>query len=135
MTRFPNRRWPVFELVDYNNVKIPAGGETKVRFKMPKKPAPPPLYLELSEPPAGLSIRDVNIGIDIVTFAVAADRNSAKVGLADNLIIDVSADPPKNPKGNQKKQQQQKVYTGTLPAIPFEITPEEKRESNEMPQL
>ncbi len=105
MTRFPNRRAPTFELVDNNSIKIPAGGTTKVRVKMPRRPAAsaPPIYLELSEPPAGLTLGDVNITPGELTFAIAADSNTAKVGLADNLIVDVSADPPNNPQGNQKR--------------------------------
>jgi len=126
MTRFPNRRSPMLELVDGKRIQIPAGGSAGMRIKMPRRPgAPaPPVYLELSEPPAGLTIRDVNITPGELTFAIAADGNTAKVGLADNLIVDVTADPPRNPKGNQKSPQQ-RVYIGTLPAIPFEITPKE----------
>ncbi|MGA2070497.1 MAG: PPC domain-containing protein [Sedimentisphaerales bacterium] len=122
MTRFPNRRAPILELVDDNNIKIPAGGKTKVRVKMPKRPmaSPPPIYLELSEPPAGLTLGDVNMTPGEMTFTIAADSNTTKVGLVDNLIVDISADPPKNPQGD-KKRPQQRVYIGTLPAITCEI--------------
>ena len=127
-TGFNKRRAPMLELADDSGIKIPAGSTAKVRVKIPKRPgAPaPPIYLELSEPPAGLTLRDVNITPGELTFAIAADSNTAKAGLADNLIVDVSADPPKNPQGNQKRPQQ-RVYIGTLPAIPFEITPKEDR--------
>ena len=127
-TGFNKRRAPMLELADDKRVQIPAGSSAGVRVKMPKRPgAPaPPIYLELSEPPAGLTLRDVNITPGELTFAIAADSNTAKAGLADNLIVDISADPPKNPQGNQKRPQQ-RVYIGTLPAIPFEITPKEDR--------
>jgi hypothetical protein len=130
MTRFPNRRSPAFELTDNNSIKIPAGGTTKVQIKMPRRPAAstPPIYLELSEPPAGLTLGDVNITPGELTFVIAADSNTAKVGFADNMIVDVSADPPNNPQGNQKRPQQQRVYIGTLPAIPFEITPRDNKD-------
>jgi hypothetical protein len=73
-------------------------------------------------------LRDVNIAPGELTFAITADGNTAKIGLADNLIVDVSADPPNNPQQDkQKKAQKQRVYIGTLPAIPFEITPKEDR--------
>ncbi len=130
-TGFNKRRAPIFELVHNNSIKIPAGSTVKVRVKIPRRPASAPpapaIYLELSDPPAGLTLGDVNITPGELTFAIAADSNSAKVGLVDNLIVDVSADPPKNPQGNQKRPQQQRVYIGTLPAIPFEITPKEDR--------
>ena len=87
----------------------------------------PAIYLELSEPPTGLTLGDVNITPGELTFSIAADSNTAKVGLADNLIVDVSADPPNNPQNNQKKMLRQRVYIGTLPAIPFEITPRDNK--------
>ncbi|MGD0573592.1 MAG: PPC domain-containing protein [Sedimentisphaerales bacterium] len=130
MTGYYKRRAPTFELVDDNNIKIPAGGKTKVLVKIPRRPpaAPAPaIYLELSEPPAGLTLGDVNITPGELTFAIAADSNTAKVGLVDNLIVDVSADPPNNPQNNQKKVPKQRVYIGTLPAIPFEITPRDNK--------
>jgi hypothetical protein len=125
MTGYYKRRAPTFELVDGNSIKIPAGSTAKVRVRTPKKPIPPAIQLELSEPPAGLTLGDVNITPDEITFAIAADSNAAKVGLADNLIVDVSAEPPNNPQNNQKKTPKQRVYIGTLPAIPFEITPKD----------
>jgi hypothetical protein len=127
MTGYYKRRAPTFELVDYNSIRIPVGGTTNVRVKMPKKPMPPAIQLELSEPPAGLTLQDVNITPGELTFAIAADSNTAKVGLVDNLIVDISADPPNNPQDKQKKIQKQRVYLGVLPAIPFEITPKEDR--------
>ena len=129
MTGYYKRRAPTFELADGNSIKIPAGSTAKVRVKTPKKPASPApaIYLELSEPPAGLSLRDVNIVPGELTFAIAADGNAAKVGLVDNLIVDISADPPNNPQDKQKKIQKQRVYLGVLPAIPIEITPKEDR--------
>ncbi|MGB7582594.1 MAG: PPC domain-containing protein [Sedimentisphaerales bacterium] len=50
MTGYYKRRAPTFELVDDNNIKIPAGGKTKVRVKIPRRPASPAptIYLELS---------------------------------------------------------------------------------------
>ena len=130
MTRFPNRRAPMLELVDNNSIKIPAGGTAKVRVKMPRRPAAPApaIYLELSEPPAGLILGDVNITPGEMTFTIAADSNAAKVGLVDNLIVDISADPPNNPQNNQKKMPKQRVYIGTLPAIPFEIVQREDKD-------
>jgi len=132
MTRFPNRRAPMLELVDDNNIKIPAGGTAKVRVKMPKRPAAAPapaIYLELSEPPAGLKLGDMNITPGEMMLTIAADGNTAKVGLVDNLIVDISADPPKNPQGDKKRPPQQRVYIGTLPAITCEIVQRQDSEA------
>jgi hypothetical protein len=122
------RRVPMLELVGNSSIKIPAGGTADVRVKIPNRPIASTIQLELSEAPAGLTLRDVNIVPGELTFAIAADGNTAKTGLADNLIVDVSVDPPNNPQQDkQKKPQKQRVYIGTLPAIPFEITPKEDR--------
>lgn len=131
MTRFPNRRAPMLELVDNNSIKIPAGDTAKVRVKMPKRAAAPApaIYLELSEPPAGLTLGDVNITPGELIFAIAADGNAAKVGLVDNLIVDISADPPKNTQGDKKRPQQQRVYLGVLPAITCEIVQRQDSEA------
>lgn len=128
MTGYYKRRAPAFELVD-DNIKIPAGGKTNVRVKRPRRPAAPApaIYLELSDPPAGLTLQDVNITTGELTFTIAADSNTAKVGLVDNLIVDVSAEPPNNSQDKQKKIQKQRVYLGVLPAIPFEITPRDSK--------
>ncbi len=127
MTGYYRRRAPTFELTDNNSIKIPTGGTTRVLVKIPKL-IPPAIQFELSEPPAGLTLQDVNITPGELTFAIAADSNTAKVGLADNLIVDVSAEPPNNPQDKQKKIQKQRVYIGTLPAIPFEITPRDNKD-------
>ncbi len=128
-TGFNKRRAPMLELVDSNRIQIPAGGTAAMRIKIPKKPMPPAIQLELSEPPAGLSLRDVNIVPGELTFAIAADSNTVNVGLVDNLIVDVSVDPPNNPQQDkQKKAPKQRVYIGTLPAIPFEITPKDDKD-------
>jgi hypothetical protein len=128
-TGFNKRRAPIFEMVDNNSIKIPAGGKAKVRVKIPKKPIASAIQLELSEPPAGLTLGDVNIIPGEMTFTIAADGNTAKVGLADNLIVDIYADPPSKPSDNQKKAQKQRVYIGTLPAITCEIVQRQDVES------
>ena len=127
-TGFNKRRAPILELIDDSSIKIPAGGTAKMRVKIPNRPIASTIQLELSEPPAGLTLQDVNITPGELTFAIAADSNTAKVGLVDNLIVDISADPPNNPQNNQKKMPKQRVYIGTLPAIPFEIVQREDKD-------
>jgi hypothetical protein len=128
MTGYYKRRALILELVDDSSIKIPAGGTAKMRVKIPNRPIASTIQLELSEPPAGLTLGDVNITPGELTFAIAADSNTAKVGLVDNLIVDVSAEPPNNPQNNQKKMPKQRVYIGTLPAIPFEIVQREDKD-------
>ena len=119
------RRAPMFELVGDERVRIPAGGTAKVRVKIPKKPMLTGIQLELSEPPAGLTVQDVNVASGEMTFVLKADGNTAKAEFTDNLIVEVSTETANNPQGNQKKAQKQRIYLGMLPAIPFEIVQRE----------
>ena len=114
------RRVPAFEPAESDRVTIPAGGTARVEFKIPNRPIPPGIQLELSEPPAGLTLADVNFSPGLMTFVLKADSNTAKAGIVDNLIVEVSMDPPNNPKGNPKAPRQ-RVYLGVLPAITCEI--------------
>jgi hypothetical protein len=57
-----------------------------------------------------------------MTMVLKADKDTAKAGTVDNLIVDVFFTPQKNPQGNPKRPQD-RVYIGSLPAIPFEIVP------------
>lgn len=122
------RRVPAFELISGDRVKIPVGGKRRVEFRIPNRPIAPGFQLELSDPPAGLTLADVNFAPGLMTFALKADSNTAKAGLADNLIVEVSIDPPNNPKGNPKAPRQ-KVYIGVLPAITCEIVRPQEVES------
>jgi hypothetical protein len=63
-----------------------------------------------------------------MTFVLKADSNTAKAGLVDNLIVDVSMDAPNNPKGNPKMPRQ-RVYLGVLPAITCEIVKQQDFEA------
>jgi len=104
-------------------VKIAAGGSARIRV------ATPPGYrtfekieLELSEPPDGISVKDLSLGFDGADFVIQTDLSKVKAGLRGNLIVNVSGErvPPPNaqrPAGAAR----QRVTIGTLPAIPFEI--------------
>jgi hypothetical protein len=122
------RRVPTFELVGGDHVTIPVGGKARVEVNIPKRPIPPAIQLELSEPPAGLTLQDVNFTPGRMTFVLKADSNTAKAGLVDNLIVEVSMDPPNNPKGNPKAPKQ-RVYLGVLPAITCEIVRQQEFEA------
>jgi len=110
-------------------IRIAVGGSAPVRVTIP------PGYrtfekveLELSEPPDGISVRDLSLGFDGATFVIVADRDKAKAGVKGNLIVNVSGvrmPLPNAPNANAAARQRQTI--GTLPAIPIEITPREQR--------
>ena len=122
---YNKRRSPTVELVGDERVRIPAGGTATVRLKIPQKP--PNIRLELSEPPTGLTLQDVNIAPGIMTFTLKADGSAVKAGLMDNLIVDFSTEKESNSPGNPGKPQKQRVYMGVLPAIPFEVVQREDK--------
>lgn len=112
-------------LVAAQPVKIPAGGTVKVRMTTP------PAYgtfekveLELSEPPDGISLKDLSLGFGGVEFVLEAEAAKVKAGLRGNLIVTVSGErvPPANAR-RPATAARQRVTIGTLPAIPFEIIP------------
>ncbi|MCX6544653.1 MAG: PPC domain-containing protein [Acidobacteria bacterium] len=107
-------------------VKIPAGGNARIRV------ATPPGYrtfdkieLELSEPPDGISVKDVSLGSNGADFVIQTDASAVKAGLRGNLIVNVSGErvPPANAQ-RPATAARQRVTIGTLPAIPFEIIPQ-----------
>lgn len=96
---------------------------------VPIKVALPPGYrafdhlqFELSEPPDGITLGDVTVDDAGATFVLRAEPAKAKAGLRGNLIVTISGErvPPAN---QQPAPARRRVVLGTLPAIPFEITP------------
>jgi hypothetical protein len=101
-------------------VKIPAGGTARVRLDVPVRAFAGAFQLELSEPPEGITIKDVapaGFGSEIV---LQTDATKVKPGLAGNLIINAYAG---RGDATKKKGQanQRRAALGSLPAIPFEI--------------
>jgi len=117
-TRVPSR------LLGPQPVRIPAGGAATVRVAIP------PGYLtftnvefELSEPPEGITLRDLSLGEGSATFVLQADAANAKPGFRGNLIVTVSGErtPPANAQQTAPPVRR-RLPIGTLPAIAFEVT-------------
>jgi hypothetical protein len=133
--------WPAIE----KPARIPVGGTATVLLRVPLKTPRGEVNLELSDPPAGVSIaRLVARGwqTDLVLQAAA----DARPGLRGNLIVDVTLTPPApaeatdpsrpapaaargRPAATDSATQAQllaavtprRIPVGTLPAIPFEL--------------
>jgi hypothetical protein len=120
-TRFPAR------ITSGEPLKLQAGGSARVRAELPVARALQNVQLELSEPPEGLSIRDVQIDGNGASFEIAADAAAVKPGLRGNLIVAVSGERVPAQRGNQAAPAaaaaRRRVPVGVLPAIPFEISP------------
>jgi len=114
-------RWNAFpaRLVGRGPIKIPAGGTAQVKLKSSKRRRGQ-IALSPVEPPEGISVSDVKTVADGLTFQLKADGKAAKAGLADNLIIEASAEYDVRVKGKPTGKKR-RTSLGTLPAIPFVV--------------
>lgn len=119
-TRFPAR------ITSGEPIRLQAGGSARVQAELPVARALQNVQLELSEPPEGLSIRDVRIDGNSASFEIAADAAVVNPGLRGNLIVAVSGERVPAQRGNQAAPAgaaaRRRVPVGVLPAIPFEIS-------------
>jgi len=119
-----SRRWvqrsPVV-MTGETPVRIPAGGTVRVKLQAPGRAFADRLQLELSEPPAGIAIKNVSPTRDGAEIVFATDSKKVKPGLQGNLIVNAFA-PGTETAGKTKGQgSRRRASLGTLPAIPFEI--------------
>lgn len=115
------RRVVPFTLTDERPVRIPQGGTATVRIRAPRHPMLRQLKFELDEPPAGVSLQDVDIVAGGLAIALKADAKTAQVGPTENLLVEVYIErtPPKqNGKGAKQKR---RFSLGVLPAVGCEI--------------
>jgi hypothetical protein len=102
-------------------VRIAPGGIATVTVRGSDLRSLAGVELELFEPPAGISIRDVGLRESGVVLILSA-ATDLKPGTAGNLIVEAYAAAPP-PRAGQKKSAAQptRAFLGTLPAIPFEV--------------
>ncbi|HOM75050.1 MAG TPA: hypothetical protein P5175_02985 [Anaerohalosphaeraceae bacterium] len=104
-------------------MKIPAGGSTEVKLKLPPRLAQGNnIQLALHEPPAGLTLQEVKSKASEISFVLKADRELLKEGFADNLLVEAYTETPAAGTGSPAAQKQ-RISMGAIPAIPFEIIP------------
>jgi hypothetical protein len=118
-------------LASKRRARIPLGGTTEIRIEVPRLPTLDKIEFKLSDPPAGVSLRKVRTRGQRLTLVLAAERDKAQVGLAENLIVEAYALVPVNRKGKAKNkskakgkakaQQTRRWFAGVLPAVPFVI--------------
>lgn len=100
-------------------LKISPGQTAKLICKKNNIPFYERMKFELSNPPKGLTLADVNVMPEKLIFTLKADKD-IKPGLKDNLIVEISTDAPAQQKTKQKNAQQT-VSLGVLQAIPIII--------------
>jgi hypothetical protein len=112
----------LFERVGPDIVEIPDDGTAFVWIRLPRNPIMTGIQLELSEPPQGISIQDINSTRGEVTFRLKADANTIKPGFSDNLIVQAFNETISKNRADPNKIQKVRNFVGILPAIPFQIT-------------
>jgi hypothetical protein len=105
-------------------VRIPVDGTARVRVAIPLPRAFEKIEFELSEPPDGVTLRDLILSPAGAEFVLQADAARAKAGLRGNLIVIVSGERTVQPgQPNQPPAAaRRRLPLVTLPAIAFEIT-------------
>lgn len=116
-------RAPV-EVTAPQRVKLAAGGTIRlaVHAVLPPNNLIDKLAYELSDPPAGVELRETTLTPTGTEIVLACDRAKAKPGESGNLIITISGER-KTPANAAAQPNRQRVPLGSLPALPFEIEP------------
>ncbi|MBE0541302.1 MAG: PPC domain-containing protein [Verrucomicrobia bacterium] len=115
--RGPGRAAP--RIVGEMPVRIPMGGTARLQITTPPNAAKDRLQLELSEPPAGITIRKVSSSRDGTELVLQSDAAKVRVGLQGNLIVQTFT--TRTDASGKARPNQRRVALGALPAIPFEI--------------
>jgi hypothetical protein len=122
------RPGPPVTVADPMPVQIPAGGTARVRIAAPHRMPLTMIQFELSDPPRGIALGDVQPTRDGFVLEIKADA-AAPVGYADNAIVKFFVNWPsayKNsnaaPAAAAAPQRPQRTPAGVLPAIPYCIT-------------
>jgi hypothetical protein len=114
-------RTPI-KVISEEPLEIPAGGTARFQVHVPTLPNNfvAKVQYELSEPPAGIELRDASPVQDGTEIVLACDAAKAKPGLKGNLIVNISAE-------RVAQANRQRVPLCTLPAVPFEIVARQAR--------
>jgi len=114
-------RWgvPPVELAGNSPVRIPAGGSTLVRLKTARRANFKDVQLQLNEPPEGLTMYDVAVVPNGLSFQLKAEKDA--VHIADNLIVEAFREYTVKRKDGKLTGQKGRNSIGVFPAIPIEV--------------
>ncbi len=99
-------------------VQIPSTGTTKIRLAGPGKFIADSMSFELSDAPAGLTVKSVTGVEGALIVELQADPAKLKVGTKGNLILDMFTE---RTNALAKRANARKTLVGCLPAISFEV--------------
>lgn len=102
-------------------LRIPVGGTVQLKITNPFGKYSRQLEMELSDPPAGISIQKVTMSRDTAEIVIQSDSTKTETGLKGNLIVSVLPEKPAASPKSKPQAGARKVVLATLPAIPFEV--------------
>ncbi len=106
-------------VVSEQPARIPAGGTAEVQVRGSWSGGQAEMQLELSDPPAGISVDKVAWIDRTVTITLRSNAESARPGLRGNLIANTFRKRTETNK--EGKTREYRSFMGVLPAIPFEV--------------
>lgn len=121
LVRPAKRPAPPIEIAQEGPVRIPEGGTAQVQVKIPGKAPLANIQWELNDPPKGVELESATVTGEGLTLALKSDKEVAKAGYADNLIVEAFTEVAAPKTKSKTSGQKQRVSIGALPAIPFEI--------------
>lgn len=102
-------------------LKIPAGGVARLQIAGPRRPAANSFRFELSDPPAGLSLRTLPSSVGSLELEITSATNGVPAGTSGNLILEASLDRGAASGGGKGPAGARRAPGFTLPAVPFEV--------------
>jgi hypothetical protein len=118
----PKRGATIVQLADTAPVRVPVGGEAKVVIRTPPSPLLSQVRLALVEPPKGISIEGPHVVPEGFCFDVTSNGDGPGIGYRDNLIVQVTIEPPADAEGAEPKgKRKNPTPFGVLPAIEYEV--------------
>ncbi|MBM3498592.1 MAG: hypothetical protein FJX74_07950 [Armatimonadetes bacterium] len=120
----PPRFLPTVALASPGPVVIPAGGTAEVRLTTAALPILADIEVELLDPPAGISVRQVSPVPGGLALVLQADGQRVPAGYANNLVVEAFTQVERKDKDGKPTGRKFRAPLGALPAIPFEIGPE-----------
>jgi hypothetical protein len=103
-------------LLTKGTLSIPVGGTASVEIDAPALRFSDKIHLELSDPPEGITIKNVTSSRFGSQIILQADPDKTKAGLRGNLIVNAFT----SKEGGAGTGGKKRPPTATLPAIPFE---------------
>jgi hypothetical protein len=103
-------------------LKLSVGGTARVEIRSFRGTAAERFELDLSDPPAGVSIKETFADPDKgVTIVLQADAVEAEPGTAGNLIFSIYQKRPTHDKNGKPRRGPRRVAIGVAPALPFNL--------------